>query len=162
MGLALNHHARNTMILSRTERRNLQNILDEVACAVHDGHMAWQYGKWSIHNIRALSDAHRKMVRQLAQFQDRTYLECEETLCAMRTYEQLATDLLDGIAKLGGTQDDELIRTPSGAYAVSRQLVLAGRQYQNAVVCNNPAYAALQLDEWEQHVRLTHNLGAAA
>ena len=135
------------------EHRRLQSTLNRVARTVDDGHIAWQEGRLDPGHIDAIAMAQQEIAQELAHFRDRQYVLCDSTLDWMLTYEIMASDLLDGMESLKGERYEERIRMSADKYAVSRQLLLDGRLYQEARLATNPAVATAYLDQWEQDVR---------
>ena len=139
-------------MLPRAARQALQRELDEAACAIDNGHLAWQRGAFGPENIAGIIKAQTTLANRIAEFEDKR----EPKLCtdSMRAYEQMAADLLEGIAALNAPDRiEDSVRSPTGSWIMSRRFLLDNRQHEHAVVCNNPAVCRRELDQWEAAVR---------
>ena len=140
------------MLLSRADRLKLQRDLDEAARAIDNGHVAWERGAFGPENIVGIIQAQTTIANRIAEFEDRR----APHLCtdAMRAYEQMAADLLEGIAALNAPdRQEDSVRGPTGGWIMSRRFLLHNRQHEHAVVCNNPAVCRRELDQWEGEIR---------
>lgn len=139
-------------MLPRAARQAMQRALDEAACAIDNGHIAWERGAFGPENIAGIMHAQITLARYIADFEDkqRPHIDTE----AMRAYEQMAADLLDGIAALNAPDRiEDRVQSPTGSWIMSRRFVLDERQHEHAVVCNNPAVCSRELDLWENEIR---------
>ena len=145
------------MLLSRADRLKLQRDLDEAARAIDNGHLAWERGCFGSENITGIIKAQTTIANRIAEFEDRREPKlCTET---MRAYEQMAADLLEGIAALNAPdRREESVRSPTGSTIMSRRFVHDNRQHEHAVVCNNPAVCRRELDQWEGEIRAAATL----
>lgn len=139
-------------MLPRATRLALQRDLDEAACAIDNGHLAWERGAFGPENVAGIIKAQTTLAHYIASFEDKQppFVDTE----VMRTYEQMAADLLEGIAALNAPDRvEERVQSPTGSWIMSRRFVLDERQHEHAVVCTNPAVCRRELDEWESAVR---------
>ena len=148
--------------LNRIEQRALQASLNDAVSAIDEGRWAWANGTFSAAHMSLVTTGHTGLIKLQAEHRDKRLVLCEDTLQAMTDYEDIAAGLLAAFDSLHTDRKQESVKTPSGAWAVSRRILLRDRAYQHALVCTNPAVGIRELDQWESELRQSKLLEDAA
>jgi len=149
-----NPERRMQLHLDASMRNDLDSILSAAEKVMDRARTAYNAGTVTQQQVDCVWHLRNDLGQLLAKFSDGASFTGSDyqvaALGAMRCYEQMADDWLEAVWCDDGHGVDEVTKVAPGRYVVSRVLeTIDGAYVRNSITCNNPAVAAVLLDQWE-------------